>query len=368
MLHPKNNINKNIRLDIKPISGNTKITLGNVIHNQPIITKLNDVIQQNNPTISNQVNHINQKLPHNNYSSSSNESNYSTELIESSEQESSVHDSHYSEQSNDSNSNYASESSVEQSSDFSSSKSSSESSEIASETKLYWEYGNTGLKINDFNKKMSKNLAIMNYIDQLFCEYSSDNLNYIKLFSDSTNKIYDSKIGIITAKNGIVNATLKHSKLSGTYNILETGLFNLSDIQLTKKDLKHNSIPNLEQLLTHKDNIYHITKIIKLFELKQKITIKSNTSTKNNSFNNISQNANKLLNELVKNNKKNKILKSNKHSGFYIKIYNNCGKGFIIDEKNNIIYYITNNMDFKIGNVNIRYYAFNIKNGKIIKS
>lgn len=375
MLHPKNNVQKMFRFDIKPVSGNTKITLGNVIHNKPIITKLNDVIQYNNQSINNSTNYTHnqsqiQNLPnhnsliHNNYSSSSEESTYSTELIESSENEPQK-SLNSKESSNVSVSEFSNSKSLEESS----SKSTSESSVIPSETKLYWEYGNTGLKIIDFNKKMARNLAIMNYIDQLFNEYNNSNLNnnYQKLFSSSINANYDLNTGKININNGVVNVNLKHSKLTGTYNILEAGIINFSDINLTEKDLKQNSIPNLEQLLTHKDNNYHITKIIKLFNLKMKSKIKSNVSNKKNSFEQMSKNANELLNELVKNNKKNKILKSNKYSGFYIKIYNDCGKGFIIDGKTNILYYVAMNIDYKTSNIHMRYYAFNIKNGKIVK-
>jgi hypothetical protein len=48
-------------------------------------------------------------------------------------------------------------------------------------------------------------------------------------------------------------------------------------------------------------------------------------------------------------------------------MYNNHGKGFIIDGKNEIIYYIAVNINFKSGNINLRYYAFETKDGKIIK-
>jgi hypothetical protein len=345
MLQPKNNINKvnqkNVRFDIKPV-----------------ITKLNDVIQQNTFTAINQFNNLNnihaEQIVNNsqinshtndNYSSSSEKSTYSTELIETS--------------------------SSSEFSEFSKSSESSETSETSdnpSETKLYWEYGNTGLKITNFNKKMSRNLTIMNYIDILFSEYIDMDLtdSYQKLFSSSTNKNYNLKTGLITAKNGIVTAKLTQPKLTGTYNIIEAGFINISDIKLSEKDLKQNSIPNLEQILTHKENIYHITKIIKLFKLKKLMTIKSNISIKNNSFEQMTQNANDFFNELIKNDKKNKILKSNKNSGLYIKIYNSHAKGFIIDGINDIIYYIAVNINFKIGNINLRYYALNIKNGRII--
>ena len=35
----------------------------------------------------------------------------------------------------------------------------------------YWEYGNSGLKIKNFNKIMSKNLSILYYLDKTFSEF-----------------------------------------------------------------------------------------------------------------------------------------------------------------------------------------------------
>lgn len=387
MLHPKNNI---VRKTNSKIQSKTGLTLGQVIHNKPIISTLNDVIQQYNIINTNQNNNHthhndekkvynekqvhyaqtehyepkihetsniqNHNIHHNDDTSLSQESIYTTDLAESSSETKSPKPS----------------TNISDSSSFTSSSSSSNSSSsyIQSETKLYWEYGNTGLKIQKFKKKMSRNLSIMYHIDLLFNEYIDTVLtnSYTKLFSKNTNTKYDLKNGSIKSHDGKVIATLTHNKLTGSYDVLEAGFISLSDIILTEKKLKQNSIPNLESILSHKENIYHITKIIKLFTLEKKMmTIKSNISN-DDSYEKITTNANSYLENLINHNKKNKILKSNINSGFYIKMYNNHGKGFIIDGYNNIIYYVAVNINFKLGNVNLRYYAFKIKDGKIITS
>jgi hypothetical protein len=67
-----------------------------------------------------------------------------------------------------------------------------------------------------------------------------------------------------------------------------------------------------------------------------------------------------------KHDKKN-ILKSNKYSGFYIKIYSDHSKAFIIDDIANTIYYMAININLKSQSINVRNYAFHITNGKIDK-
>lgn len=347
-MYQKKTNNKN---NILPNSG---LTLGQVLYGEPVITTLNDVIKNYNNIVPesniqnltngknqyNAKNQVNQHNQPNNNSSLDSSSTYTTDLAESSESSSSR-----------------------------SSSSSSSSSYSPSETKFYWEYGNTGLKIREFKKKMSRNLSIMYYVDRLFNEYIETILtnSYSKLYNPSTNSNYKLKSGNIKAYKGKVTATITHKKLTGSFNVLEAGFMTITDVKLTDKDLKKNSIPNLDSILGHKDNIYHITKIIKLFNLHKKMTVKSNLSNKNMSLENITSTANSYVDTLIKKDKKKKILRSDKNSGFYIKMYNNHGKGFIIDSVNNIIYYIAVNINFKSSNINLRYYAFEIIKGKINK-
>jgi hypothetical protein len=236
--------------------------------------------------------------------------------------------------------------------------------EILSETKFYWEYGN----VKKLNKKMIKNMIIGFYIDKLFNEYNKNvvSCKYSELFNISSNKSVDLKSGKITTNKGIVTAILQHEKISGSFNIIETAHITLSDINITNKELKEKSIPNINSLLKHTDNIYHITKIIKLFDFDNKINIKSNLSNTNTNFKNITSNANNYINDLIINGKKQKILKTNKNFCYYIKVYNDHIKGFIIDNINNILHYFASSINIKTANTTLRYYIFNTKNGKIV--
>lgn len=375
-LSPNSHLNSGFKLNQVLYQGSAITTLSDVIEKYNPIVPSNIInISNNNQNISNNNDNnnqsnsdnnkpnindnnkptINDNLPKNN-SNLDSSSTYTTELAESSV-------------SNDKISNSSNEFSSSCSSDSSTYKSSKSSSYIPSETKFYWEYGNTGLKIKEFKKKMKRNLSIMYYIDRLFNEYVDSILtnSYSKLFAPNSNSDYKLKTGNIKGSNGKVTATILHKKLSGNFNVLEAGFITLSDLDIADRDLKRNSIPNLDSILKHTDNIYHIAKIIKIFNLHEKMTIKSNLSNNNMNLENISLGANSYLDDLIKKDKKKKILKSNKRSGFYIKMYNNNGKGFIIDESHNTIYYIAVNINFDSGSINLRYYAFEIIKGIINK-
>lgn len=354
------------------------LTLNQAIYKQPTQITLQDIINTNfnNGIIVNfepqNVQNTNNKIieidTKENCSSSS-DSTYSTNLVHSDNvnDEKSFNDDKINN--NDSNTNSV----VSSISDYSSnyeieSENESEKSEIT-ETKLYWQYGNSGLKIINFNKLMSRNLSIMFYIDKLFIEYLTLNNsnNYDNLFNNNTNKKYELNTGTINSSNGNVSVYINHEKLKGKFNVLSANFISFSNIEITQKELKKNSIPNLNSLLKHKENLFHIAKIIKILSLTNKIKIKYNLSNTNVNINDISKNANNYLEKLITNNNKNKILKSNKHSAFYIKIYNDKGKSFYIDEKKNIIHYMATDINFDNYTVNLRYYTFNILNGKIEK-
>jgi hypothetical protein len=242
-------------------------------------------------------------------------------------------------------------------SDMSTSNSDSEpSEENLSETKLYWEFGNTGLKIKNFNKKMSKNLAVMYYIDRIFCEYNENNkvFNYSELFNTQKNLEFKLNTGTLLTVNSVVFVNINHKKITGNYKVLEAGFINLSNIKIKKRDLKNNQIPSLKSSLAHKENLIHLLKIIKIFNLQDKMTIDSNFSNGNNDF---------LL--PLEKLEKDKIFKSNKKSGFYIKVYNDHTKGFVCH--NDSIYYFASNIDLKSGEINFRYYKFELQKGLINK-
>jgi hypothetical protein len=381
---------------------NKQLTFNQAIYKQPVQITLHDIINKNlnnnenfntnslshidkNINSSNKILEINNNI-NNDFSSSSSDSTYSTELIHSDNAKNNINNNNNynfidNESDNDNKSDNDNESDNDESiidtdSSYqeyndSENETESEKSEIT-ETKLYWQYGNSGLKIINFKRLMSKNLSIMYHIDNLFLEYKSiNNLNnYNDLFNKKTNKKYELKKGSIKTSNGDVSVNINHEKIKGKFKVLSAEYITLSDIEITQKELKKKSIPNLNSLLKHKDNIFHITKIMKTLTLTKKMRIKydsinHNTTNHNTNINDISKNANEYLENLIKNNNKNKILKSNKYSAFYIKIFNDKGKSFYIDEKKNIIHYIATDINFNNYSINLRYYTFNILAGKI---
>lgn len=378
--------NFNNNFNNKKVNINKSQTLGQVLYGQPVINTLNDIIGKNNQSFlkENILDLNNTNIQNNNSSNILQQINNSKDTLNFINKDNNTNtdnptnnSSNNSTNSNDKNesksSNYSTElidsksSSLVKTSDTSNLSDNNE--EIISETKFYWEYGNTGLKMKQFKPIMSRNLAIMYYIDRLFNEYIDGILSndYSKLFSPNSNVKFNLGTGTIKSNKGKVIAILNHKKIKGTFDVLEAGFFTISDIQIKDKELKNNLIPNLESILAHKDNIYHISKIIKLLSFHNRMTIKSNLSNKNTTIETIGLNAESYLNDLIKKNKKKNILKSNKNSGFYIKIYNDHGKGFIIDNLNNLIYYIAANINFKSQTINVRYYSFNLEKGMIKK-
>ena len=110
-------------------------------------------------------------------------------------------------------------------------------------------------------------------------------------------------------------------------------------------------------------------KLVNIFTIKNiktKIKIIENISNPTLSFKNITQNASEYIDQMFKTNQKTNILKSYNKCGFYIKMYNTNAKAFYIDGVNNLIYYITLNINFKQNYILLRYYMFGInKDGKI---
>lgn len=244
-----------------------------------------------------------------------------------------------------------------------------ESSEYKSEEKKYWEYGNRGIKMKNFNKKMSRNLAIMYYIDRVFVEWIDKSLsnNYELLFNPANSLIFTLKSGEINTANRMVVVKPIHDKISGSFQVLDAGYVQITNVELTDKDLFKNNIPNIDSVIKHKDNIIHLIKILNIFNIPNKFKLKERVSNKLISFRNISSDAINYVNELKTLGNKKQILKSNKTTGFYIKVYNNRAKAFFLDMSNNLIHYIGTNTDFNERVVSIRYYSFELIGGKIKK-
>ena len=248
----------------------------------------------------------------------------------------------------------------------------SESDEYKSDNthgKKYWEYGNRGLKIKDFNRKMSRNLAIMYYIDRVFVEFIDKTLqsSYADLFHSNSSTTFTLDTGIINSLNGnvTVQPLSKKIKGKGVFKVIEAGYVRIDSIDLTEKDLFKNNIPNLDSIIKNKSNLFHVLKILNIFNIQKKFKYKENLSNQNISFKTISSAANEYINELKSSGNKNMILKSDKNSGFYINVKSDKAKGFFIDGLNNIIHYIGANSNFNERFVYIRYYTFSLTDGKI---
>lgn len=231
----------------------------------------------------------------------------------------------------------------------------------------YWEYGNSGIKVKDFNKKMCNNLAILYYIDKVFYDYGILNKSYSKLYNSENT--FTSEYGDIISNNNTVNIKLNKSKLVGYYNILHTGFTTISDININEKDIKKFRIPSFDSVINHISNIEHILKINRIFDIKNKFNITNNSSSDNFSFDIFINQIFDIIKKYNDNNTTKNLLKSRSNTAFYIKIYENHGKAFVIDDSNKLIYYITQNSNNNNTILYIRYYILKIdKNYKIIKN
>jgi len=145
----------------------------------------------------------------------------------------------------------------------------------------YWQYGNRGFKIKNFNKKMSRNLAIMYYVDRVFCEFveTSFNNSYKSLFKSSSNLEYQLKSGTITTVDKVVRVSLNKNKINDCFfTVLNAGYTTISDVNITEKDLLKNKVPSFASVVEHIDNIAHVSKLARIFSLALKFTVNNNTS------------------------------------------------------------------------------------------
>lgn len=251
------------------------------------------------------------------------------------------------------------------------------------EKKIYWEYGNSGLKTKEFGKKMNRNLAILYYIDKIFLSYAElPDSSIVELFNpDPTKSELPIEINFGTNKinsndknipANTVNVTLDCGKISGTYNVKSVGFTFISDVKITESDLIKKKIPFFESFINRLDNLKEIIKITNILSLQNKFKVESYSSSQNLdgqfNFSRIFENFCEIKQKLVEEGKEKKILKSSNDSAFYIKIYEDYAKAFCIDKSNNLIYYMSVNEDYKKGKIFIRYYSINIDDSLKIKS
>lgn len=239
--------------------------------------------------------------------------------------------------------------------------------------KIYWEYGNSGLKIKDFDKKMSRNLSILEQIDKIFVEFNNLPANSLGLLFNSGEPIEyqlgNNKINVINLESvSRVNVTINENKISGVYQVLAVGFTEILNIKINENDLTKKKISSFDNFISRLDNIKSIYKIINILTLDNKFEIYENNSIDDFNLSNIVGNFFQISSEFKTNNQEKKLLKSNTNSAFYIKIYETSGMAFIIDSLNNLIYYIIESENLSDGSISIRYYLLNCNDKYKIKS
>jgi hypothetical protein len=239
--------------------------------------------------------------------------------------------------------------------------------------KKYWEYGNCGIKIKDFDKKMGRNLLILEHIDKIFVEFSNYPANSLGFLFNSGEPVEyilgKNKINVLVNQNDSqVNITINEEKVSGVYQVLAVGFTEIFNVKINENDLNKKKVPSFDSFISRLDNIKEIYKIINILTLENKFEVFEINSIDDFNFKHIIDNFLEIQEEFKKNSTEKKMLKSDSNSAFYIKIYETSGIAFIIDNTNNLIFYITENENLSDGSIFIRYYLLNISEKHKIKS
>lgn len=229
----------------------------------------------------------------------------------------------------------------------------------------YWEYGNSGLKIKNFNKIMGKNLAILYYLDKTFQKFiSNEKISIKKIFNKNFKKTFNLDSHELICLDGTVTLNLSHNKISGKYQLVEAGTSIISDVKILPEELTKFKVPELTNILDNLDNIKLIIKLSNILNLYHNFTMYDDVSNQNFNLYKLIINSLEIINNLRSEDKEKKFLKSNSKTAFYIKIYETRGKAFVIDSSNKLIYYIcSTEFDNKII---FNYYVFNIEDNWLI--
>ena len=206
---------------------------------------------------------------------------------------------------------------------------------------------------------MSKNLAILSYIHNIFNDFVDTNskLKLNKLIPNHKNFKFEGVKGDFILEDSHLYVQINKSKIAGKYEILNAGYSIIYDININNFDIKNNKIPNFN-LLTHStNNPLFIQKIIRILNLSNKYKICDNSF---NSFNlsNIIELYLLDTNELI--DQKENLLKGRKSDAFYFKIYSDHSKAFYINGKTNTIFYIDTIEDYNNGRIQFTYFFLNI--------
>jgi hypothetical protein len=210
---------------------------------------------------------------------------------------------------------------------------------INNSNKILWEYGKSNIKINNFNKVISKNLAILNHIDSIFIDFITHNHN-IKLLNISQNPqiFFSNEKGNLFFYNNSFVFNLLKKNLCGYYSVNECGYFIISDFE--NNDLKYlckNVSNNNDNNNINYNNYINFINTIKNLFLKNKIISESNSTC--------SRNLNKILTYILNNLPNDKLIdniyfKSIPNYSFIIKMYSEHFNILFVDNDNHLIYYI----------------------------
>ena len=223
----------------------------------------------------------------------------------------------------------------------------------------YWEYGNSGLKIKEFNKIMSKNLSILYYIDKTFEQlFSNKKITIKKIFNKNFSNTFSIDSSKINCLGGNISIELDHNKISGSYKLVASGISTISNIKILPEELAKLKVPELSDVLNNLDNIKFIIKITNILNLFNNFDIKNDNSDSAFNLYDIIYNSLSIISNYKNDDKEKKLLKSNSTNAFYIKIYDTRSKAFVIDGKNKLIYYICQT-DFN-DKIIFKYYVFNL--------
>ncbi len=232
----------------------------------------------------------------------------------------------------------------------------------------YWEYGNSGLKIKNFNKIMSKNLSVLYYLDKVFSEFvDQEQITIGKIFKPNYSNTFTIGSSQIICSNGDVSIQLDHNKISGLYKVVEAGSSTIQNVRILPEELTKLKIPELSDVLDNLDNLKLIIKITNILNLYHNFDMSDDVSNPDFNLYKLILNSLEIINKYRDEDKEKKLLKSNSKTAFYTKIYNQRGKAFVIDGENKLIYYITETELEIEQKIIFKYYVFNIDdNWKII--
>ncbi len=245
------------------------------------------------------------------------------------------------------------------------------------EKKSIYELGKSNIPTDILKKSMGKNLSVLENIYDLFIRF----IDYIpgikldKIFQTYKNinkynkliPLYSSSNGSIYLIENFIYANFENiGKYSGTYKFMDCGYMKINDIGITDELLKKNKIPNLNSILSHKDNSKHFEKTFSIFSIWTDIfkNSESNFMGKTN-INELHELFEQFYPYVIKgiDDKKKMFDIKDKNFTFYIKFYNDKAKAFILNKKLNLIYYLCtkNNLNqYDITHTHIFYFVFEL--------